>query len=163
MHTNRSKTRAAVLLVASAALVGTAALPASAHGEDGEADPVETVRQALAIVINTPGAADEATERIEEVLAVEADEPSGELDVAALEDAADAIEAGRLGPAEQALLAALAADRDGQTADVLGHGPTDRLTGGLRGPSAGEGAAFAAAALAGLGGIGLIRRHGGER
>ncbi|MFV1961967.1 MAG: hypothetical protein ACC658_09040 [Acidimicrobiia bacterium] len=84
--------------------------PADAHGGDGESDPVNLVEQALAIVVNTPDAPGEALERIEEALAEEAEEPSGELDLVALEDAAVALEEARLHDAEDALVRALGLD-----------------------------------------------------
>ncbi len=84
--------------------------PAEAHGGEDEADPVDQVEQALAIVVNTPDAASEALERIEAALAEEAEEPSGELDLVALEDAAVALEEARLHDAEDALVRALGRD-----------------------------------------------------
>jgi len=84
--------------------------PAYAHGGDGESDPVNLVEQALAIVVNTPDAANEALERVEEALAEEAEEPSGELDLVALENAAVALEEARLHDAEDALVRALGRD-----------------------------------------------------
>jgi len=95
------------------AVVGVAAwgtAPASAHGDDDEADAVNLVEQALAIVVNTPAAADEALERVEAARAAEAEEPSGELDIASLELAAVALENGDLHEAEDALMGALGSD-----------------------------------------------------
>ncbi len=84
--------------------------PADAHGGDDESDPVNQVEQALAIVVNTPDAAGEALERIEEALADETEEPSGELDLVALEDAVVALKEARLHDAEDALVRALGLD-----------------------------------------------------
>ena len=83
------------------------AVPALAHGEEGDADPVDLVEQALAIVVNTPEAVGEALERVEAALEAETEEPSGELDVDALTEAAAALEEGRLHDAEDALVQAL--------------------------------------------------------
>jgi len=86
--------------------VGTAL----AHGGEDEADPVDLVEQALAIVVNTPDAAAEALERVEAALAAEAANPSGALDIAALEEAATALSNGDLHDAEDALIRALGQD-----------------------------------------------------
>jgi hypothetical protein len=42
-----------------------------AHGEEGEAEAVDLVEQALAIVVNSPDAMSEAQERIEAALAAD--------------------------------------------------------------------------------------------
>ncbi|GMQ85773.1 MAG: hypothetical protein BMS9Abin07_1341 [Acidimicrobiia bacterium] len=100
-------------LALAAALIGVvmlAAAPALAHGEEDEAGAVELVKQALAIVVNTPAASGEALERVEAALDAEAEEPSGELDIASLKVAADALEAGDLHEAEDALVTALGVD-----------------------------------------------------
>lgn len=89
-------------------------LPALAHGGTDEADAVDLVEQALAIVVNSPDAAGEALERIEAALAEEAGEPTGELDVASLELAVGALETGDLHGAEDALVAALGIDPHAQ-------------------------------------------------
>lgn len=87
------------------------AAPAWAHGdEEGEADTVALVEQALAIVVNTPGAIDEALERVESALAAEAESPTGDLAIASLEEAAAALATGDLHEAEDALISALGAD-----------------------------------------------------
>ena len=100
----------ATALVVAALVAAWGSTPADAHGGDGESDPVNQVEQALAIVVNTPDAASEALERIEEALAEEAEEPSGELDLVALEDAVVALEESRLHDAEDALVRALGLD-----------------------------------------------------
>ncbi len=104
----------AIRIVAVVAVLGLVsflgAVPALAHGEEGDADPVDLVEQALAIVVNTPEAVGEALERVEAALEAEAEEPSGELDVDALSEAAAALEEGRLHDAEDALVQALGRD-----------------------------------------------------
>lgn len=92
------------------AVMAWGSAPALAHGGDGESDPVNLAEQALAIVVNTPDAPGEAIERVEEALAIESEEASGELDLAALEEALAALEEGRLHDAEDALVTALGRD-----------------------------------------------------
>jgi len=106
----RNLRRILTTLLAGALVAALVATPALAHGDDEEADPVNLVEQALAIVVNTPTAADEALERIEAALAAEESEPTGELDVASLEIAALSLEGGDLHEAEDALVAALGSD-----------------------------------------------------
>jgi hypothetical protein len=148
------------------------ALPAFAHGEEGESDLVDQVEQALAIVVNTPDAVDEALERIEAALDAEAEEPSGELDVAALELAADALRDGRLHDAEDDLIEALGQDPHGVSTepgasaesdtDAAGgpseHGLTERVDGGVRSPTTGGWTAIGVAAVAAALGVALVRR-----
>lgn len=152
-----------------------AALPALAHGEEGESDPVNLVEQALAIVVNTPDAADEALERVEEALETEEAEPSGELDVPALEDAATALQDGRLHDAEDLLVEALGRDPHAVSAEPgsfsgtasaedvgeapVRHGLTDRVDGGFDSPSAGGWTAIGLAAVAAVVGVVLVRRR----
>lgn len=95
------------LLVATAWVVPT--LPTFAHGEDGEAEPVELVEQALAIVVNSPDSMVEADEKIEAALAADPAE-LGELDVEALDRAMVAVRAGDAHAAEDALVEALRRD-----------------------------------------------------
>jgi len=83
---------------------------ANAHGGEGESDPVNLVEQALAIVVNTPDAVGEALERVEDALVEEAEGPTGDLDIAALEEAVLALEESRLHDAEDALVRALGRD-----------------------------------------------------
>ncbi len=100
-------------LAIATALLGVvvwAAAPALAHGDEDGASAVELVEQALAIVVNTPAASGEALERVEAALDAEAEEPSGELDIGSLRLAADALEAGDLHDAEDALVTALGVD-----------------------------------------------------
>ncbi len=95
------------------AVIGAVALappPALAHGGGDEAGAVDLVEQALAIVVNSPDAVGEALERVEAALAEEAEEPTGELDIASLQLAAAALERGDLHDAEDALVAALGID-----------------------------------------------------
>jgi hypothetical protein len=107
----RPVTRRSVLVLAVVGLVMTlGTTPALAHGGDEEADSVDLVEQALAIVVNTPDEVAEALERVEAALAAEAESPSGELDLVALEEAALALEEGRLHDAEDALIQALGRD-----------------------------------------------------
>lgn len=153
------------------------ASPAWADGGGGEADAFNLTEQALAIVVNTPSAAGEALERVEAALAMEAADPTGEVDIAALEAAADALEVGDLHEAEDALIAALGsdphvgADEPGQDplaaeglqgGDVAAHGLTDRVEGGFRIPSGGDVAALVAAALLAAGGLWLALSRRGE-
>lgn len=114
--------------------------------EDGESDPTNLVEQAPAIVVNTPDAADEALERVEEAMETDEEDPSGELDVPALEE-------GSLHDAEDLLVEALGGDphalagapdsfSDTASAEDVGeapvrHGLTDRVDGGIDFPSAG--------------------------
>jgi len=146
------------------AVVAWAAVPALAHGDDGEADPVDLVEQALAIVVNTPEAAAEASERVEDALAAEASEPSGELDVVALEAAAAALEGGELLDAQDALMEALGQESDDTSGtDSAGstvHSFTERVDGGLRAPSGVEAVALGFAFAIAVGGFVLLRRRG---
>ncbi len=105
-HRRRSLALATALI---GLLVWTAA-PAFAHGEEDDSGAVELVEQALAIVVNSPGTSGEALERIEAALEAETEEPSGELDIASLELAVDALEQGDLHEAEDALVTALGID-----------------------------------------------------
>ena len=161
-------------LVLTVLVVSWAALPALAHGGEGESASVNLVEEALAIVVNTPDATGEALERVEEALEAEEVESSGELDVAALDDAAGALEEGRLHDAEDALVEALgqdpharpaepvsfssAAADEGATAASL-HGLTDRVDGGLRTPSAGGWTAIGLAVIAAAIGWVMVRRR----
>lgn len=162
-------------LVLSVLVVLWSALPALAHGGEGESDPVNLVEQALAIVVNTPDAVDEALERVEEALGTEAAEPSGELDVPALEEAAVALEDDRLHDAEDLLVEALGQDPHAGSAEpssfsstaaeeVTGqmppqHGLTDRVDGGFEIPSAGGWTAIGVAAAGAVVGVILVRRR----
>lgn len=171
----RKTTRRFSVFLSTVVVIVLVATPALAHGDDEEADPVNLVEQALAIVVSTPAAADEALERIESALAVESDEPTGELEVAALELAAASIEAGDLHGAEDALVAALGSDPHAGASDPgpasedtsaavagegAGHGLTDRVDGGFRSPSGLDAAALAAAAVLAVGGFGLVFKRG---
>jgi hypothetical protein len=95
------------LLVISLVLVGAG--PALAHGEEGEAEPVDLVEQALAIVVNSPDAMSEAQEKIEAALAADPADLEG-LDLEALERALVAVEAGDAHAAEDALIETLGRD-----------------------------------------------------
>lgn len=97
-------------------LVWTAA-PALAHGENNDSGAVELVEQALAIVVNSPGASGEALERIEAALEAETEEPSGKLDIVSLELAVDALRQGDMHDAEDALVTALGIDPHAGSAD----------------------------------------------
>jgi len=108
-------------LVVAVFVAAWGATPAVAHGGEEEPDPVNQVEQALAIVVNTPDAVGEALERVEEALAEETDEPSGQLDIVALEEAVLALEESRLHDAEDALVRALGRDphvEDPEPADI---------------------------------------------
>ncbi len=98
------------IVVAVTGAIVWATPPALAHGGDEEATAVDLVEQALAIVVNSPDAVGEALERVEAALAEEAENPTGELDIASLELAAEALETGDLHDAEDALVAALGID-----------------------------------------------------
>lgn len=109
----RRRTAGIAMLAIAVAVIGAAGLApqrALAHGGGDEAGAVDLVEQALAIVVNSPDAIGEALERIEAALVEEAEEPSGDLDVASLEAAVAALEAGDLHDAEDALVAALGVD-----------------------------------------------------
>lgn len=95
------------LLAISLVLVGAG--PALAHGEEGEAEPVDLVEQALAIVVNSPDAMSEAQEKIEAALAADPADLEG-LDLEALERALVAVEAGDAHAAEDALIETLGRD-----------------------------------------------------
>ena len=107
--------------------------PVLAHGEDGEAEPVELVEQALAIVVNTPDSMGEAAEKLEAVL--EAD-PAGlmDLDVEAVARALAAVEAGDAHAAEDALIEALGQDPHPEEA-VEGPEGTAGATGTTEAPT----------------------------
>ena len=111
MNSNSENTRGRGLLIGLVLLVSWLLTggPALAHGEDGVAEPIELIEQALAIVVNSPGSIGEARERIEDALAAESDELEG-LDVEALNRALDAIVAGDAHAAEDALVEALGRD-----------------------------------------------------
>lgn len=101
------------MIAVAVAVIGAFALvapPALAHGGADESGSVDLVEQALAIVVNSPDAVGEALERVEAALGEEAEEPTGELDIASLELAAAALETGDLHGAEDALVAALGID-----------------------------------------------------
>jgi len=102
--------RTAVVLAVLGLVMTLVAVPALAHGEEADADPTDLVEQALAILVNTPEATGEALERVEAALAAETEQPSGALDVEALEAAAAALQAGELHDAEDALIEALGRD-----------------------------------------------------
>lgn len=109
----RRRTAGIAMLAIAVAVIGAAGLApqrALAHGGGDEAGAVDLVEQALAIVVNSPDAIGEALERIEAALVEEAEGPSGDLDVASLEAAVAALEAGDLHDAEDALVAALGVD-----------------------------------------------------
>lgn len=174
---------AVAMLVIAAAVIGATTWtisPAFAHGgeEGDEVDPVNLVEQALAIVVNAPEKADEALERIEAALAEEAEEPTGELDIAAVEAAAAALETNDLHEAEDALVAALGGDLNASAdesvrepasqsegdeteegpgnSDAVAHGPTERVDGGFSAPSRTDIAALAAAAVLAAGGFAFV-------
>lgn len=180
---NGKRLIAIAMIVIAAAVIGATTWtisPAFAHGgEEGEeVDPVNLVEQALAIVINTPAKADEALERVEAALAAEAEEPTGELDIAAVEAAAEALETDDLHEAEDALVAALGSDPHASVdepvresasksegdhteegpgnSDVVAHGPTERVDGGFSAPSRTDIAALAAAAALAAGGFAFV-------
>lgn len=168
-------TRLWFVTLLSLGLVVWLALPALAHGEGGESDPVDLVEQALAIVVNTPDLVDEAVERVDEALEAEGAEPSGELDVPALEAAAAALEEGRLHDAEDSLIEALGQDPHAGSAEptsfsstaaeeITGeapaqHGLTDRVDGGFDTPSGAGWAAMGSALIVGAIGMVLVRRR----
>jgi len=109
----RRRTAGIVMIAVSVAVIGAVWLApqrALAHGGADEAGAVDLVEQALAIVVNSPEAVGEAIERVEAALTEEAEEPTGDLDVASLEVALVALEAGDLHDAEDALVAALGID-----------------------------------------------------
>ena len=129
MGSRKRRTVVAMFAVA-VALAGAVVLAPSsalAHGGDEEANAVDLVEQALAIVVNTPDAVGEALERVEAALADEAEELTGELDIASLDLAAAALETGDLHAAEDALVAALGidphADED-EPVDAVEEAPT---------------------------------------
>ena len=110
---SRKRQTVVAMFAVAVALAGAGVLAppsALAHGGDDEANAVDLVEQALAIVVNTPDAVGEALERVEAALAEEAEESTGELDIASLELAAVALETGDLHDAEDALVAALGID-----------------------------------------------------
>jgi len=110
---SRKRRTAVAMFAVAVALAGAVVLAppsAFAHGGDEEANAVDLVEQALAIVVNTPDAVGEALERVEAALADEAEKSTGELDIASLELAAAALETGDLHDAEDALVAALGID-----------------------------------------------------
>ncbi|GMQ98128.1 MAG: hypothetical protein BMS9Abin17_0634 [Acidimicrobiia bacterium] len=111
---SRKRRTVVAMFAVAVALAGAGVLAAPpsalAHGGDDEANAVDLVEQALAIVVNTPDAVGEALERVEAALAEEAEESTGELDIASLELAAVALETGDLHDAEDALVAALGID-----------------------------------------------------
>jgi len=128
MGSGRQLSVIAMIAIVVVGVVALAASPARAHGGADEADAVDLVEQALAIVVNSPGAVGEALERVETALAEEAEEPTGELDIASLEMAAAALETGDLHDAEDALVAALGIDphADGEEpAEALEESPSD--------------------------------------
>lgn len=161
--------------VLSLGLVVWLGLPAFAHGEEGESDPVDLVEQALAIVVNTPDAVDEAVERVDEALDAEEAEPSGELNVPALEAAAAALEEGRLHDAEDSLIEAFGQDPHAGAAEPTSfsstatgeatgevpaqHGLTERVDGGFGTPSGAGWTAIGLALVAGVIGVVLVRRR----
>ncbi len=109
----RSRSAAVVMVAIVMAVVGVVVLtpiPALGHGGADEANAVDLVEQALAIVVNSPDAVGEALERVEAALVEVAEEPTKDLDVASLERAAVALEAGDLHGAEDALVASLGID-----------------------------------------------------
>lgn len=147
-----------------------AASPAQAHGGDDEGDPVNLVEQALAILVNTPAAVGEALERVEEALVEEAEAPSGELDLVALEEARSALEEGRLHDAEDALVAALGQDpheeesgTTGAEDQLLEHGLTTRIEGGLVALGSSDVVTLIVALLLLGGGLAVLRGRGGAR
>ncbi len=189
MGSGRRLTAIAMLAVA-VAVIGAATWatsPALAHGggEGEEIDPVNLVEQALAIVVNTPDKADEALERVEAALEAENEEPTGELDVALLEAAAQALEINDLHEAEDTLVEALgsnphanadepdASSSDGaegdhaeeasEGANVSAHGLTERVDGGFSAPSGTDFVALAAAALVAAGGFAFVYSKRGGR
>ncbi|MFV1999290.1 MAG: hypothetical protein ACC654_02895 [Acidimicrobiia bacterium] len=127
MGSRKRRTVVAMFAVA-VALAGAVMLAppsAFAHGGDEEANAVDLVEQALAIVVNTPDAVGEALERVEAALADEAEESTGELDIASLELAAAALETGDLHDAEDALVAALGIDPHAdEPVDAVEEAPT---------------------------------------
>lgn len=162
--------RLVVGMATATVLIMWAAPPALAHGDEGESDPVNQVEQALAIVVNTPQAADEALERIEAALDTEEGEPSGELDIPALEAAAAALEDGRWHEAEDELILALGqdphavaiepglTDATGSESGPPAHGLTERVGAELRFPSTGGWSAIGAAVVAAVIGSLILRR-----
>jgi len=109
----RSRSVAAVMVAVVVVVMGVVALaplPALGHGGADEANAVDLVEQALAIVVNSPDAVGEALERVEAALVEVAEEPTADLDVASLELAAVALVTGDLHGAEDALVAALGID-----------------------------------------------------
>ncbi len=150
--------RAAATGAAALLVVVVSTVPALAHGEDVESDPVNSVEQALAIVVNTPDAVDEALERVEFAIAEERDDPSVELNVDALESASAALEEGRLHDAEDALVEALGQEPHGEAAEPGKHGLTERVEGGFAAVSSVDTVVLSGAVAAGVAGIVLVRR-----
>jgi len=130
---SRKRWTVVAMFAVAVALAGAGLLAppsALAHGGDDEANAVDLVEQALAIVVNTPDAVGEALERVEAALAEEAEESTGELDIASLELAAVALETGDLHDAEDALVAALGIDPHADEVDPAGavEGPSNDST-----------------------------------
>jgi len=128
---NRKRRTVVSILAVAVTLAGAGVLAAPsalAHGGGDEATAVDLVEQALAIVVNSPDAVDEALKRVETALAEVDHESTGELDVASLELAAVALKAGDLHDAEDALVAALGIDPHGNEDEPVEEAPSASAT-----------------------------------
>lgn len=159
-----------------AALVLGAGLPVLAHGGEGEAEAINLIEQALAILVNSPEAVGETVERVEEVLAMPADDRAG-LDGVALEQALAALEAGEWHQAEESLIVALGREPHPSTAVEPGEGTTgeeeeagsapaypqfgetERVEFGWRAPASADWLTLAGAAVVAVAAIVMMRRR----
>ena len=162
-----------LLIVAAGALVLARASPAVAHEGEEEVPALELTQQAIAIIRSQPELTDEIEDRIAD--AIESEDPDG-VDIAKVQEAQEAFEEGDLGQTELLLEQAIGAC-PGQpietpqgirtpppiTSPCPDPGHLRALAGGPIGETA-EPVLIAAAALAILGGLLLVRRtHGHAR
>jgi len=113
-------------VLAVAALIALAPATAWAHGDDEAADAFTLVRQAIALIVNTPGNQMAIADKIDDALAAE---DTDNVQVPLVQQAKDALAAGDLHRTRSLLEAAIGARVHTSTADPVPIGQPAPVTG----------------------------------